>query len=50
MVDPKKVVDKAIHDSINRYEVSVYSFPMKALRLIVKLIPKRLAIKLMSKN
>lgn len=48
MVDPKKVVDKAIHDSINKYEVSVYSFPMKGLRIISKLIPHSLMLKMMN--
>lgn len=50
MADPKKIVDKAIHDSINRYEVSVYGGSMKALRIVAKLLPKRLMIKLMSRK
>ena len=50
MADPKKIVDKAIHDSINRYEVSVYGAPMKGLRIAAKLLPKRIMIKFMSKK
>ena len=50
MADPKKVVRKAIHDSINKYEVSVYGSGMKALRLLGKLLPQRLLIKFMAKD
>lgn len=39
MADPKKVVDKAIHDSINKYELSVYSLPIKLLHIFGKLVP-----------
>ncbi len=48
MASPKKVVKKAIHDSINKYEVSVYGSWMKAFRLLVKILPKRFIIKLIS--
>lgn len=50
MADPKKVVDKAIHDSINRYEISVYGIPMKALHVLAKLVPNRILLKFMSKK
>lgn len=47
MSDPKKIVDKAIHDSINKYEISVYGFPMKLLRVASRIIPHRIIIKYM---
>lgn len=45
MADPKKVVDKAIHDSINKYEISVYSFPVKILHIACKLLPHGLILR-----
>lgn len=45
MADPKKVVDKAIHDSINKYELSVYSMPMKALHVAAKFVPHHFIMK-----
>ena len=42
MVDAKPVVKKAIHDSIMKKEVSVYSIPMKCLHIITKLFPRKL--------
>lgn len=39
MSNAEKVVDKAIIDSINKKEVSVYSIPMKLTRLACKIIP-----------
>lgn len=50
MADPRKVVAKAIHDSINKYEVSVYGSWMKTFRVLAKLMPNRFIIKLMSKD
>ena len=50
MADPKKVVKKAIHDSINKYEISVYSTSMKAFRVLVKFLPQRFIIELMTKD
>ncbi len=48
MADPKKVVDKAIHDSINKYELSVYSLPMKGLHIISKIIPHSFILRIMN--
>lgn len=42
MVEPKPVVKKALHDSIMKKEVSVYSIPMKMLHIITKVLPRRL--------
>ena len=43
--DPKKVVDKAIDDSMKKKEVSVYSVSMNLLRFLTKLIPHRIILK-----
>ncbi len=45
MADPKKVVDKAIHDSINKYEISVYSIPVKILHVACKILPHGLILR-----
>ena len=42
MAKPEQVVKKAIHDSVMKREVSVYSIPMQALRVITKIIPRKL--------
>lgn len=47
MSSPKKVVAKAIHDSINKKETSVYGWAMNALRFIAKILPHRFLIKFM---
>lgn len=49
MADPKKVVDKAIHDSINKYDISVYSMPMKLIRVISRIIPNRIILNIINK-
>ncbi len=41
MVEPKPVVKKAIHDSIMKKEVSVYSVPMKGLHVVTKIVPRK---------
>lgn len=43
--DPEKVVNKAIHDSINRYEVSVYSLSMRAFRVFSKIVPHNIILR-----
>lgn len=43
--DPKKVVDKAIDDSMKKKEVSVYSISMNLLRFFTKIIPHRIILK-----
>lgn len=47
MSDASKVVDKAIKDSITKRPVSVYSIPMKTLRIIGKVVPHSLALRFM---
>lgn len=42
MVEPEPVVKKAIHDSILKREVSVYSLPMKGLHIAAKILPRKL--------
>lgn len=42
MVEPEAVVKKAIRDSILKKEVSVYSVPMQALRILTKVVPRKL--------
>lgn len=42
MVDPEPVVAKAMKDSILKKEFSVYSFPMKLLHLITKILPQKI--------
>ena len=39
MADPKKVVKKAIFDSMMGKSVSVYGIPMKMFRLLCKAVP-----------
>lgn len=43
--DPKRIVDKAINDSIKKKEVSVYSISMNLLRFFTKIIPHRIILK-----
>jgi short-subunit dehydrogenase len=47
MADAEKVVDKAIYDAIIKKEVSVYSLPMKMLRVISKVVPTDIIFKFM---
>lgn len=42
MVNPEFVVEKAIHDSILKKELSVYSIPMKGLHVITKVFPRKM--------
>ncbi len=44
MSDPRKVVRAAMQDALKRRDVSVYSFSMKAVRLITKILPHRLIL------
>lgn len=46
MLKPQYVVKKAVDDSLNGKEVSVAGLPMKAFRLICKLVPHSLLIHL----
>ncbi len=39
--DPERVVEKAFHDSLHKYELSVYSFSMKAMFVLTKIIPHK---------
>lgn len=43
--DPKKVVDKAIDDTMRKKEVSVYSISMNLLRFFTKILPHRIILK-----
>ena len=45
MVDPKKVVCKAIRDSKNKKELSIYGFAMNGLYIFSKLVPHSLIVK-----
>lgn len=47
MADAEKVVDKAIKDSINKKEVSVYGIPMNLFRALSKFLPNGLILKFM---
>ncbi|MCK4980814.1 MAG: SDR family NAD(P)-dependent oxidoreductase [Candidatus Delongbacteria bacterium] len=40
--DPKKIVKKAVRDSLKRRSVSIYGFEMNFLRIISKLVPRRM--------
>ena len=48
MANPKRVVQKAIRDSIAGREISVYGITMKAFRLLCKMMPHRLLLAVMS--
>ncbi|MCK5760442.1 MAG: SDR family NAD(P)-dependent oxidoreductase [Candidatus Delongbacteria bacterium] len=39
--DPKKIVKKAVRDSLKRSSVSIYGFEMSFLRIISKLVPRK---------
>ena len=43
---PEKVVKKAFHDSIAKYEISVYSLSMQAMYILTKIIPHRLLLRI----
>lgn len=45
MSDPKKVVDKAIRDSINKCDTSVYGIWMKLLRIVSRIVPHKIVVK-----
>ena len=45
LADPKKVVDKAIDDTMRKKEVSVYSISMNLLRFFTKILPHRIILK-----
>ena len=47
MANPKRVVQKAIRDSIAGREISVYGITMKAFRLLCKIMPHRLLLAVM---
>lgn len=47
MSDAHKVVKKALKDSINKKEVSVYGASMKLLRVISKIVPDTVILKIM---
>lgn len=47
--EPDEVVHKALYDSFRRKPVSIYSFWMNALNIIMKIIPHGLVIKFMAK-
>ena len=44
MAHPEKVVEKAISDSFNKKEVSVYGSWIKVLRIVAKIIPHKLLL------
>lgn len=43
-VKPEKVVEKAFHDSIAKYEMSVYSLSMSGMYILTKIIPHKLLL------
>ncbi len=49
MAKKEKVVAKALKDAFAKKDVSVYSFPMQALRIFVKIVPHRLVLFLYGK-
>lgn len=48
MADPVKVVKLAVRDSLMGKPVSVYGFAMKAFRIMCKIVPHSLILKIMS--
>ena len=48
MANPKRVVQKAIRDSIAGREISVYGITMKVFRLLCKVLPHRMLLAVMS--
>lgn len=50
MAPPKKIVELAIRDSINKEEVSVYGTVMRAFRLSVKYVPHSVILKCLGKK
>ena len=49
MADAGEVAKQALEDSINRKEVSVYGKSMKAFRVMTKLLPHSMLIKIYAK-
>lgn len=49
MANSRRVVKKALRDSIAKREVSVYGFTMKAFRLLCKVVPHRFLLDIMEK-
>lgn len=41
---PEKVVEKAFHDSVAKYEMSVYSLSMSGMYILTKIIPHKLLL------
>lgn len=41
---PEKVVEKAFHDCMAKYEMSVYSLPMQGMYMLTKAIPHKLIL------
>ena len=48
MVNASDVVDKAIKDSIEKKEISIYGIPMKLLYLLTKIVPHRIILNIYS--
>lgn len=49
MANPRRVVAKAIRDSVAGRDISVYGFTMKAFRLLSKLLPHKCLLNIMEK-
>lgn len=49
MADPRKVVKKAIQDSVARREISIYGWTMKVFYLLAKLLPHRFILDVMER-
>jgi short-subunit dehydrogenase len=47
MISPKKVVRTALKDSLHRKTISIPSLPMKAFRIITKVVPESVLLKAM---
>ncbi len=48
MVNASDVVDKAIKDSIEKKEISIYGIPMKLFYLLTKIVPHRIILNIYS--
>ena len=48
MAEPEQVVKKALCDSVNKKEISIYGIPMNLFYLLTKLVPHRIILKIYS--
>lgn len=50
MANPKKVVDKAIRDSINKCDISIYGIWMKLLYAVTRVAPQKIVLKFIKQS